>query len=130
MKNPRIESNSWVMTCCLVDSDGEELWNLRPKEGSWIAVIHLQASGKLFLRVMKERTLSNGRVDQAIIADGLKTLSQKVYEERGTKAKLGIKAISQNAALFSTAKKAGFKRTDAYKEKKKVVLVYEYCPKR
>lgn len=128
---PRIESNSWVMTCPYIDADGDEIWNLKPRGGGWIAVIHLQSSGKMYLKVMKDHMIAGGRVDRTIVADGLRRLAQMVYEERGTRAMLHVKAIEQNAALFQTAKKAGFRRTNmTVREKNKISLVYRYCPRR
>ena len=124
MQRPKIVSRSWMMTLDYTDAYGEELWNLTPNLGDWSAVVHVQPGGKLYLTVLKGRS---SEVDQSILVEGLKNLCEKLVE-RGIEPKIGIVASSKNAKLFSTAKKAGFKKTHTrYKNRKRPdTIVYEF----
>ena len=136
MTNPKIVSTSWVMTRTLIDSYGEELWNLVPREGSWNAVIHLQKeSGKMYLSILKDggRTSSMmSSVDQKVVVAALRKLSQMIYKEQGIKTQIGVKATEKNAKLFATVRKAGFRKTDIRLKNrhKPDTLVYKFDPDR
>ncbi|MBQ3408358.1 MAG: hypothetical protein IJH12_04040 [Clostridia bacterium] len=135
MANPKIISASWVMTRTDVDSYGEELWNLVPNKGSWIAIIHLQKeTGKMYLSIVKAggRTSSMSNVDQKVVVAALRKLSQMVYKEQGIKTQIGVKATEKNAKLFATVRKAGFRKTGIRLKNrhKPDTLVYKFNPDR
>ena len=134
MDKPRIVTDNWAMTRTHVDGYGEELWTVVPKEEKWIAVIHLQPSGKIYLSLIKEgkRTSSKNLISQEIVVDALHQLSQMVYEERGgLRCTIGVSAKEGNAKLFSTVRKAGFRRTsDKIKVRRKpATIIFKYAPK-
>lgn len=131
MEKPRICNENWAMTMTYTDSYGEELWTVIPKRGNWIAVIHLQPSGKLFLTIMKEGKSSSNRINQEMIVDALQQLSQKVYEERNILCQIGVPARERNAKLFSTVRKAGFHRTSERVKirRKPATIIFRYIPK-
>ena len=131
MDKPRISKSSWVMTRTHVDGYGEELWTLNPKEGEWIAILHVQPSGKLYLSIMRERqTKSKSPVSQEIVVDALNSLSRKIYEEKGILCTIGVPASERNAKLFSTVTRAGFIRTsDVIKIRRRPnTLVFRFSP--
>ena len=123
---PRINTNDWALTQNYVAPDGEELWNLSPNEGDWSAVIHLQPSGRLYLTILRNRGNRSG-VDQNMVADAMKQLSYRVYAERNIQTQIGVVASKNNAKLFSTVRKAGFKKSA---EGKKVVGIRSIRSKR
>ena len=107
---PRIYTNDWALTQNYVSPDGEELWNLSPNEGDWSAVIHLQSSGRLYLTILRNRR-NRSVVNQNMVAEAMKQLSYMVYEERRIQTRIGVVANERNAKLFSTVRKAGFKKS-------------------
>lgn len=132
MDKPRINNANWAMTRSYTDSYGEELWTVVPNEGNWLAVIHLQQNGKLYLSLMRDGRKSSSKsiINQEIVVDALQQLSQMVYEERGLRCIIGVSAREGNAKLFSTVRKAGFRRTpDKIRVRKKPsTIIFRYAP--
>lgn len=133
MDKPRIITDNWAMSRTLTDSYGEELWTVVTKEGNWIAVIHLQPSGKIYLSLLKEGKRSSSKIfiNQKFVVESLQQLAQWVYEERGLCCMIGVSAKEGNAKLFSTVRKAGFRRTsEKIKVRKKPdTIIFRYSPK-
>ena len=135
MDKPRINNANWAMTRTYTDSYGEELWTVVPNEGKWIAVIHLQQNGKIYLSLMREGKKSSSKnvINQEIVVESLRHLSQMVYEERGVCCKIGVSAKKENAKLFSTVRKAGYRRTSdkfRIRNKKPATIIFKYVPQK
>lgn len=132
MNRPRIASEGWEMTMKYRDSYGEELWTLEPFEAQWIAVIHVESSGKIYLSIPRDRKSSKNFVNQDVIVAALQQLCQKIYEERGITCIIGVPARNRNAKLFSTVRKAGFHRSSEIikNRKRPVTIIFKYFPEK
>ncbi|MBR2704262.1 MAG: hypothetical protein IKE91_02220 [Clostridia bacterium] len=130
MEKPRINNENWAITRTHVDGYGEELWTLSPKDEKWIAVIHVQQNGKMYLSIIREKRGAKKVVNQETVVEALNQLSQWIYEQRGILAEIGVPAQERNAKLFSTVRKAGFRKTQnkLRVRKRPNTIIFRYVP--
>ena len=108
MGKPKFDNANWVMTLTHVDSDGEQFWEVIPKNGSRPFVIHEQEGGLLYLSIHRGKE----PIDRAIVTDALHFVCEMVYQ-MGVTPWIKIKPRGKrgnNSVLFAIAKKAGLRR--------------------